>query len=51
MATPDGEEFYFNAGNVVHPTFEKLEVGTKVQFIKGIGDDGAQAHRVIAKER
>ncbi|WP_264770159.1 HPF/RaiA family ribosome-associated protein [Coxiella burnetii] len=51
IATPDGEEFYFNAGNVVHPTFEKLEVGTTVQFIEAIGDDGAQAHRVSAKER
>ncbi|WP_280124082.1 hypothetical protein [Coxiella endosymbiont of Ornithodoros amblus] len=41
--------FTFNAGNVVHPTFEKLEVGTTVQFIKAIRDDGVQAHWVARR--
>lgn len=51
IATSDGEEFYFNASNVVHPSFEKLEVGTPVHFIKAMGDEGPQAHRVSARER
>lgn len=24
IATPNGDEFYFNASNVVHPSFDKL---------------------------
>ena len=51
IATPDGEEFYFNASNVVHPSFERLEVGTPVHFIEVMGDEGPQAHRVRARER
>lgn len=49
IATPDGEEFYFNASNVTHPHFEKLTVGTPVHFIEAMGDDGLQAHRVSAR--
>nr|WP_304986187.1 hypothetical protein [Coxiella-like endosymbiont] len=42
MTTPtNGDEFYFNASNVVHPNFDKLEVGMIVQFIEFIGDDGS----------
>lgn len=48
IETPDGEEFYFNANNVVHPSFEKLSVGITVQFIEFMGDEGPQAHRVTA---
>ncbi len=51
IATPDGEEFYFNANNVVHPSFERLEVGMSVHFIEAMGDEGPQAHRVKARER
>lgn len=51
IANVDGDEFYFNAGNVVHPTFKKLEVGMQVHFIEMMGDEGPQAHRVSAKDR
>jgi ribosomal subunit interface protein len=50
IVTPNGDEFYFNASNVVHPHFNKLEVGTPVQFIEAMGDEGPQAHRVSAHE-
>jgi ribosomal subunit interface protein len=42
----EGEEFYFNAGHVVHPTFEKLTVGMPVHFVEHNGNDGPQAHRI-----
>lgn len=42
----DGEEFYFNAGHVLHPSFEKLAVGMPVHFVQHEGNDGPQAHRV-----
>lgn len=51
IVTPDGDEFYFNANNVIHPSFERLEVGTPVRFIEAMGDEGPQAHRVSAKEK
>ena len=45
-----GQEYYFQGSNVHHPDFDKLEVGTKVQFIPVVGDEGMQAHRVCAEE-
>src|SRR3990167_4067857 len=33
IASFDGEEYYFNAANVVHPKFDRLSVGTPVYFI------------------
>lgn len=51
IVTPEGDEFYFNASNVVHPSFEKLAVGTPVHFIEAMGNEGPQAHRVSARER
>lgn len=47
----DGEEFYFNAGHVLHPTFEKLAVGMPVYFVEHDGNDGPQAHRVKLIEK
>ena len=45
----DGNEYYFNADNVVFPkTFERLQVGTEVHFLPDIGDEGLHAHRVSA---
>jgi len=46
----DGTEYYFNSDNVVNPTFEKLEVGSKVHFIEVVGSEGLQAHRVSAEK-
>ena len=48
IATPDGRELYFSRENVVHPTFERLEPGTPVQFIEELAAEGPQAKRVSA---
>ena len=46
----DGEEYYFNAASVVHPSrFDRLAVGMEVHFIEAMGDEGPQARRVSAK--
>ncbi len=42
----NGEEYYFSSSNVVNPTFEKLEIGTEVQFIESLGNEGKQANRI-----
>lgn len=49
IATPNGDEYYFNADNVVHPNFNRLTVGTPVNFVSAMGDEGPQAHHVRAK--
>ena len=46
IETQDGREFYFNRDNVVHPDFDKLEVGSEVQFIEEAAAEGLQAKRV-----
>jgi ribosomal subunit interface protein len=42
----NGEEYYFSSENVVKPTFDKLEIGTEVQFIESLGNEGKQANRI-----
>lgn len=49
IATPNGDEFYFNASHVTHPKFSRLKEGVEVSFTEGMGADGPQAHRVRAK--
>lgn len=51
ISTVNGEEYYFNADNVLHNRFKKLAVGTEVSFVESMGDEGPQAHRVRARER
>jgi len=46
IETTDGRELYFSRENVVHPRFEHLAPGTKVQFIEALGDSSRQAKRV-----
>lgn len=46
IETADGQEYYFNRENVTHPSFDKLEVGTPVQFIEEAAAEGLQAKRV-----
>ncbi|MCL4470707.1 MAG: HPF/RaiA family ribosome-associated protein [Sulfuricella sp.] len=46
IETPDGREFYFNRDNVAHPDFDKLEVGSEVQFLEEAAGEGLQAKRV-----
>jgi ribosomal subunit interface protein len=46
IETEDGSEFYFSRENVVHPAFEHLEPGMRVQFIEELAAEGPQAKRV-----
>lgn len=46
IETADGQEFYFSRENVVNPDFDKLEIGSEVQFIEEAAGDGMQAKRV-----
>ena len=51
IESEDGTEFYFNANHVAHPDFHKLSVGMPVHFIKEMGHNGPQAHRVKLVEK
>lgn len=46
----EGEEYYFSASSVLHPEFKRLKIGTRVQFIEFLGNEGLQAHRVSGLE-
>jgi ribosomal subunit interface protein len=46
IETSDGREFYFSRENVVDSDFERLAVGTEVQFIEDMAQEGPQAKRV-----
>lgn len=46
-----GEEYYFNASNVLHASFEDLRVGDLVEFLESIGGDSLQAVHVNAVKR
>ncbi len=48
IETADGRELYFGRENVVHPSFDRLEPGTEVQFNEVVAGEGAQAKRVSA---
>jgi len=51
IETADGDEYYFNERNVVHPKFSQLNIGERVHFIEFMGDEGPQAHRVSVHRR
>lgn len=46
IRTPDGEEYYFGRDNVADGRFDRVEVGTAVQFIAEPAGEGMQAKRV-----
>jgi cold shock CspA family protein/ribosome-associated translation inhibitor RaiA len=46
LETPDGREIYFHRNSVLHPGFERLEIGTEVRFAEETGDHGPQASTV-----
>jgi ribosomal subunit interface protein len=49
IETADGREFYFSRDNVVEPSFDRLEIGSAVQFIEDVAGGGRQhATRVSA---
>lgn len=45
-APGEGETFYFSRGDVVHPWFEDLGIGSEAPFIAEAADNGRQAKRV-----
>lgn len=51
IAAENGEEYYYNTDNVVHPKGSLLAVGSHVHFIEYMGDEGLQAHRVSMHRR
>ena len=51
IETANGDEYYFNEDNVIHPKFGTLKVGEHVRFIEHMGDQGMQAHRISAHRR
>jgi ribosomal subunit interface protein len=46
IATPDGREIYFHRNAVVGADFAELEVGTLVEFVEELGEQGPQASTV-----
>jgi len=52
IETADGREVYFARENVAGAAFEHLNVGTEVQFIEEMAQEGPQAKRVsVGKHR
>lgn len=46
LRTVDGQEVYFHRNSVLHDDFERLEIGTGVNFLKEMGEKGPQASSV-----
>jgi len=46
LETPDGREIYFHRNSVLHPGFDRLEIGTEVRFVEELGQEGPQASTV-----
>jgi cold shock CspA family protein len=46
LEAADGREIYFHRNSVLHPGFERLEIGTEVRFTEEAGDQGPQASTV-----
>lgn len=46
IRTPDGEEYYFGRDNVAGVAFERVRVGSAVQFITELAGEGPQSKRV-----
>ena len=51
IQSKEGDEYYFNENNVVHPQFDHIKLGEHVRFIEWMGDEGMQAHRVSVHRR
>jgi hypothetical protein len=47
----DGWEYYFNRNNVVHPDFDKLEVGSEVLFLLEAAGEAGRKHHYPGKAR
>ncbi len=51
IASADGTELYFHRNSVLNDAFDRLEVGSEVEFVEEPGDKGPQAStvRVVGK--
>lgn len=49
IADAQGDEYYFNLGNLHDVKFYKLRIGDKVRFIPAVGNEGPQARRVTLR--
>ncbi len=46
IETPDRREIYFHRKRVAQPGFDRLEIGTEVEFVEEAGNEGPQARMV-----
>jgi ribosome-associated translation inhibitor RaiA/cold shock CspA family protein len=46
IRTAAGDEYYFSRANLANLRFEQVSIGTEVQFIGELADEGRQAKRV-----
>jgi cold shock CspA family protein len=46
LETRDGREIYFHRHSVLHPGFDRLEIGVEVRFTEEVGEKGPQASSV-----
>ncbi len=46
LETPDGVEVYFHRNSVLHGAFERLAIGSAVEFLEEAGEKGPQASTV-----
>lgn len=46
IGTDEGRDIYFHRNSVLNADFDRLEIGTNVQFVEEQGDDGPQASTV-----
>jgi cold shock CspA family protein len=46
LETPEGREIYFHRHSVLHPGFDRLEIGMEVRFAEEEGEKGPQASSV-----
>src|ERR1051325_8733125 len=46
LETAEGKEVYFHGNSVINAGFDRLDVGTQVEFVEAAGDEGPQATTV-----
>lgn len=46
IVAPDGRELYFHRNSVLDDAFERLEIGSRVEFVEEPGEEGPQASTV-----
>jgi len=46
IETPDRRQIYFHRNSVAQPGYDRLEIGTEVEFVEEMGNEGPQARTV-----